>query len=556
MVSAATVLSACSTKSNEPSNQSNNPAPAPTTQDPNAVVDGGTFTIGSFSDITTLNPITSADTASSDVMKFIFSSLYDYNKNFDLEVNDRTDGAELPKVSADGLTYTVKLKSGLKWSDGSPLNADDYVITYQLLANKETGSPGYSGYEGVKEIKKVDDTTIEITLKEPDSRFIWSTNITPVPYKIFKDVKPVDVDGHAFGKDPAKTLYNGPYIWKEWNQKQYHKLERNTNFAGKKANIQEVIFKIYADQNTEVQALVAGEIDFISTVPVATLPAVTGKPGVKISENLGQSYDYLMFNFKDSAFPQGKTPFAGAKTRQAIGHAINRKGMIDSVLQGHGTPLNGPFLPNSWANDPSIATGYEYNVETAKKLLAEDGWKAGADGILVKDGIRFEFDLMTNSGNKRREGYIAVIQQNLAEVGIKVNLKPVDFSAIVDNYTKTSEFHALVLGWSLNSPDPDSESVFSSKYPPPAGQNSGLYKNEKTDQLWVDGYRTADQAKRKAVYAEILKEFKNDPPYIFLGVQNVMTTYRERVHFKDADQPVQSVSGGYLFHVHDWWVTK
>lgn len=548
-LSATLILTACSKKTDPGTN------PNPTTQDPNKPRDGGTLTVGSFSEITTLNPLFQEDTASGDLSVFLFASLYDYNRNFDLEVNDRTLAAALPKISSDGLTYTVKLKPGAKWSDGSPLTADDVVFTYQALANKEVASPGYSSYEGVKEVKKVDETTVQITLKDVDARFYYATNITPVPAKVFKDVKPADMANSPYGKDVSKTITSGPYVWKEWQEKQYHKLEQNPNYWGKKAHIGSVIFKEYADQNTEVQALLKGEIDFIETVPVATLPAVQGKDGIKVYESLGQSYDYLSFQFNSKAWPNGKNPFAGAKTRQAIGYAINQKGLVDSVLQGHGAPINGPFLPSSWANDSAVAVGFPFDVNKAKQLLADDGWKAGSDGILEKDGMKFEFDLMTNSGNKRRESYSAVIQQQLKDVGIKVNLKPVEFSAIVDNYTKNGNYQALLLGWSLSSPDPDSESILSSKYFPPGGQNSGFYKNEKTDALWIEGYRTTDQARRKDAYKKILQEFQADPPYIFLALQNQMTTYRNRVHWAEADKPQHSVSYGYFFHVHDWWVT-
>ncbi len=291
----------------------------------------------------------------------------------------------------------------------------------------------------------------------------------------------------------------------------------------------------------------------METVPVALLDVVKQKQGLSIYESPGQSYDYIVFNFDGKNFPGGKSLFEGKKTRQAINYALNRKGMVDSVLQGHGTLLNGPFLPGTWAFDEAAAKNFEYNVETAKKLLAEDGWKAGSDGILAKDGQKFEFDLMTNAGNVRRESYIAIVQQNLAEVGIKVNLKPMDFSALVDNHLGTGEFQTVLLGWSL-TPEPDCESIFSSAYFPPAGQNSGLYKNEKTDKLWIDSYRTSDQAKRRTFYAEILKEFGEDPPYVFIAQQNTMTAFNGRVHWKDADKPVHMLPYGYMFHIFEWWV--
>lgn len=553
MVSAATVLSACS-KPAETKNTGTTPAPAANT-DANTPKDGGALVIGGVSDIKTLNPLYIGDTASGDVANTLFASLYDYNRGFDFEVNDRTIAAELPKVSADGLTYTVKIKNNVKWSDGHVLTVDDIIWNYNIIRTPEAGITGIDAYEDVKEIKKVDDTSFSITLNKVDARFKYNINITPAPAHILKDVKPADLEKHAYGHDPKVTITSGPYVWKEWSQKQYNVVERNTAYWSKKANIQTITFKQYADQNTSIQALATGEIDYVAAIPVATLPAVQGKPGIKTFEGLGQSYDYLMFNFKDAAFPQGKSPFKGAKTRQAIGHALNRKGMIDSILQGHGVVLNAPFLPSSFAYDNKFQ-GFAYDAAKAKDLLKQDGWTPGADGILVKDGIKFEFDLITNSGNKRRESYIAVIQQNLADVGIKVNLKPMDFQAITGDITKKGTFHALLLGWSLNSPDPDKEGLFGSDKLPPGGQNYGAYSNKTVDKLWKDGYGTADQAKRKEIYGKILEEMEKDPAYIYLGLQNIIMGYKDVVKWADKDKPEPAVPYGAYFHIFDWWVTK
>jgi peptide/nickel transport system substrate-binding protein len=551
MLSTAMLVSACSSKTTD--KPGSTPAPA---VDPNKVVDGGNLILGEFSDIKTLNPMYADDTASTDLVNFVFAGLYDNTRNFDLEVNERTVAAALPEVSADGLTYTIKIKNNVKWSDGTPLTMEDVLFTYQMMRDPKAGYAGQSAYDTVKDIKKVDETTFQIILKEVDARFRYSLGIVPMPAKVFKDLKPEDYQANPFGKDPSKTIYSGPYVWKEWKEKQYNIVERNPNYWSKKANIQTITLKQYADQNTEIQALVAGEVDYVSAIPVATLPAVEGKPGLKTFEGLGQSYDYLMFNFKDDAFPQGKSPFHSAKTRQAIGFAINKKGMIDSVLKGHGVPQEGPFLSTSWANDTAISKGYPFNAATAKTLLAEDGWKAGADGILAKDGIKFEFDLITNSGNKRRESFMAIIQQNLADVGIKVNIKPLDFQAITGDITKKGTFQALLLGWSMNNPDPDKEGLFGTKQLPPTGQNYGSYSNTKMDQLWIDGYHAVDQAKRKAVYTDALKEMQADPAYIFLAAPNTIMGYKDNVHWADKDKPEPSVSTGYLYHAFDWWVTK
>ena len=111
----------------------------------------------------------------------------------------------------------------------------------------------------------------------------------------------------------------------------------------------------------------------------------------------------------------------------------------------------------------------------------------------MKDGHRFSFELQFNAGNSRREQVAAVIQQNLKDVGIEVKPKGIDFATWIDQNITPGKFPAILLSWSLSNPDPDAESIFSSKYYPPAGQNGGWYKNEKLDALWVKGQLTVDQ---------------------------------------------------------------
>lgn len=550
LMSLALLISACGKSS----------TPTPTTPeapkaDPNAPVDGGTLTLPTFSDLTTLNPIFANDTASTDVMNFVFAWLYDVDAKANVVVDQWSLAKELPQISADNLTYTVKLKDTPKWTDGQPVTADDVVYTFKTIANPDVGSMLISGFDKMKDIKAVDAHTVQITLSEVKADFIYSLTQPIAPAHILKDVPAKELQNHPFGKDPAKTVTNGPWKWTAWTQKQSATFEADpNNFAGK-PHIQTIIYKVYADQNTEIQAVVKGEVDLVGAVPVASLDVVQGKAGLKMLDQAGPVYDYLGFSFKDENFPDNYSPFKGAKTRQAITHAINRQGIVDSVLKGHGKLLNGPFLPGSWS-DAGTATNWPYDVAKAKQLLAEDGWKAGSDGILVKDGHKFVFKIQFNTGNKRREAVSAIIQQNLKEVGIQADIEPMDFSALVENIINPGKFQSLLLGWQLSIDPASSESVFSSNYFPPNGQNAGWYKNTKTDDLWKKASQTTDMAKRRDFYGQIAAEMSNDLPYVFLFQQNIMPVYRDRVHFAEKDSPVLTLPGGYLFHIANWWVTQ
>ncbi|BBH20031.1 peptide-binding protein [Paenibacillus baekrokdamisoli] len=521
-------------------------------------VDGGTLTISTFSDIVSINPMFINDTSSGDVENLIFAKLYDLDRNANLTVEPWSLASELPKISTDGKTYTIKLKNYAKWSDGQAITADDVVYTYNTIRNPEAASPGISQYDKIESVTKVDDQTVDIKLKQVYAPFQFSLYISMLPAHILKDVPLKDLKTNSYGVDPAKTITSGPWKWTEWKQGQYITLDTNPNYWGeKKPHIAKIVYKTYADQNTEVQALIKGDVQMTQAIPVTQIDAVKKHENINVILAPGPQYEYVQFNFKDENFPDKYSPFKGQKTRQAIANALNRQGMVDNVLKGSGQLMNSPFLPGSWADPGSEAVNYAYDSDKAKSLLAEDGWVAGKDGILVKDGHRFSFELQFNAGNSRREQVAAVIQQNLKDVGIEVKPKGIDFATWIDQNITPGKFPAILLSWSLNNPDPDAESIFSSKYYPPTGQNGGWYKNEKLDALWVQGQLTVDQAARTKIYHEIGKEISIDLPYVFLYQYGLpQGVDKTTVHWSEDDRPESTLGSGYLFHIINWWSDK
>ncbi|SET68502.1 peptide-binding protein [Paenibacillus sp. NFR01] len=559
------LFTGCSTNNNASNGNTPAESAAPTesaapeaTEAPaaDAPVDGGSIVLSSFSDIVNINPLLIGDTSSGDVANFLFASIYDIDRSGNIAAEPWSLAAELPQISEDGLTYTVKLKDTIKWSDGQPITADDIVYTVQTAINPETGSPLISSLDKVKKVEKVDEHTVKFTLSQVYAPFLYSLSMTPVPAHILKDVAPKEIQTNAYGTDPAKTVTSGPWKWTAWKQGESHTLDADPNYWGEvKPHIAQIVYKIYADQNTEVQALLKGDVDQVSAVPVTQVDAVKANDSIHVIQKPGPTYEYLGFNFDANNFPDKYGLFAGQKTRQAIAYALNRQGMVDNILKGVGALMNAPFLPDTWADPGDAAVNYEYSADKAKQLLAEDGWVAGKDGILTKDGHRFSFELQYNAGNSRREQVAAVIQQNLKDVGIEATPKAIDFSAWIDQNVTPGKYQAILLAWSLNNPDPDAESIFSSKYFPPAGQNSGWYKNEKLDQLWIDGYSTVDQEKRKEVYKELGKEISTDLPYVFLYQYGSAIGTGPRVHWAEEDAPEPSLGYGQYFHAIKWWVT-
>ncbi|SIP96843.1 ABC transporter substrate-binding protein [Paenibacillus sp. RU4T] len=565
------LVAGCSSNSNNGSNsnsgaKTNTPAStAPTDNtaanagatDPAGPKKGGTLTVGTFSDIVTTNPIYVADTSSGDAAYFMYSNLLDYDKDGNIVAQPWSLLESLPEISEDSKTYTVKLKANAKWNDGQPVTADDIAYTFDTLKNPEAASPGISSYDKVDKVEVIDPQTAKITLKSVYAPFINVLVSSIVPSHVLKDIPLKELEKNAFGTDPAKAVTNGPWKWTEWKQKQYLSFEKDANYWAKDVNdvnIDKVIYKIYADQNTNVQAIIKGDIDMVSGIPVTQVEAVKAK-GLNVLLAPGPLYEYMSFNFNKMNWGGKDSPFAGEKTRQAIAYALNRQGILDNVLKGTGQALNAPFLPGTWADPGADAVTYNYDVEKSKALLAEDGWVADPKtGILSKNGQKFEFELQYNAGNSRREAVSAVIQDNLKAVGITVTPKAIDFSSWIEQNINPGKFQAILLSWSLNSPDPDSESIFSSKYFPPNGQNSGWYNNPTLDKLWVDGYSTTDQEKRKEIYKQVAQQISTNLPYVFLYQYGTPEVLGPRVKYAAEDAPVAALSYGYFFGINKWWV--
>ncbi|MEK4360744.1 peptide-binding protein [Paenibacillus sp. FSL M7-1455] len=516
--------------------------------------DGGTLTFGSTSDIVSVNPIYVQDTASGDAEQFLFAKIFDIDRSGKVAVEPWSLAAEPMKISENGLEYTVKLKDNAKWSDGQPITADDAVFTIETVRNPKAGAPGITGFDKVSKVEKVDDHTFKVTLKEVYAPFQYVLAMEIIPKHVLKDVKPEEMQKYVYGTDPAKTVTSGPWKWTEWKQKEYLTFEANPDYWGPKPHIQKVVYKIYADQNTEVQALIKGDIDLANGVPVTQLEVLKSKDNLSVDPTPGPQYEYIGLNHKADNFKDKYVPWSSPKTRQAMAYALNRQGMIDNVLKGIGSVMDAPFLPGSWADPKEAATHYDYNPEKAKQLLAEDGWKPGKDGILEKDGHRFSFELQYNAGNSRREGVATVIQQNLADVGIEVKPKALDFSAWVDQNLNPGKFEAVLIGWSLNNPDPDQETIFGSKFTPPTGQNNVWYNNPELDKLWQQGTSTVDQAKRAEIYKEAAKILSTDLPYIFMYQYGAPTAMSKKIKFAEEDKPEATLAYGYFFHAINWWI--
>jgi peptide/nickel transport system substrate-binding protein len=349
-----------------------------------------------------------------------------------------------------------------------------------------------------------------------------------------------DINTDQFNRHPIGT---GPYKFKEWISSQKIVLEANDNYFEGRPNIDQFIYRIIPDMSTMFQELLSGGVDMMGLNP---LQYARKSETRRIRENYikfrypANGYTYLGYNLSNPLFKE-------IKVRQALSYAINRQSIIDGIMLGLGSPCTGPFSTVSWAYNPDVKT-YPYDPERARRMLAEEGWKPGPDGILVKDGRAFRFTILTNQGNNERIRTAEIIQQNLKAVGIDVSIRVMEWQAFLEQIDKRS-FEAIILGWGMGR-DPDLYDIWHSSKTKKGEYNFIGYKNAEVDRLLVEGRRTFDIEKRKKIYYRIHEILAEEQPYAFLYVPDALPIVHKR--FKG----IEPAPLGIFYNFIKWHVPK
>ncbi|PYI53136.1 peptide-binding protein [Paenibacillus flagellatus] len=500
-------------------------------------VDGGEITTAYLGDPQGFIRFWATTTTSTEVIDLVFSSLYKFNEKQDI-VPDLAVGQ--PTFSDDKLTMTIKLRNDVKFSDGKPVTADDVVFTYSIPINPDYTGPRKGAFEKMQKIEKVDDTTVKITFKEPHAGYIDMMIYNILPQHLLKDVPVKEMDKSPFFKQPVGS---GPYKLTEWKQGQYLSFVRNENYYNGKPAIEKVTAKIIPDANAMMAQLQTGEINVIG-VPADNLAAIEQytktNDKIKLQKGIaGSQYLFVAWNLNNPLF-QDK------KVRQALTMAIDRKGIVDSVVEGQGKVVNSQTPPTYWTYTDNVPK-FEFNADKAKQLLAEAGWKdTNGDGTLDKDGKNFEFEMQVNQGNKVREKGVTVIQQQLKKIGINVTPRVVESSAFTKNF-QGKNFEAIYYAWAISG-DPNPKGIWHSSEIA-KGLNTVSYSNPEVDKLIDEDLKTFDKAKRKELLNKVDALIAEDQPYTFLYSPTITMAYPSNLEGFNPNRDS-------LKEIEKWYFTK
>lgn len=446
--------------------------------------------------------------------------------------------AEKWDVSSDQLTYTFHLRKDLKFSDGSPLTADDVAFTLTLLHDKAyEGEVDISQYavKGGKEYKEgkatsiegiqvVDPQTIKITTEKVNSQAIFvlgGTVLSKAYYgKDYKQNTSLDYLKDLYGK----PLAAGPYKFEKYIPGQEVRFVANENYYAGKPKLQNFIYKITSG-DTKLQLFQTGEVDHTGLgTGDEVLEQAKALEFANIQIETAPSYSYIYMN-------NNKPYLKDKKVRQALIYGLDRKKYVDTALKGYGTVANVPIHPTSWAYTEEGVNKYEYDKEKAKKLLDEAGWKVGSDGIREKDGQKLKLSYFGPSSAKDSDLLIPIAKENYKEIGVEFNPEFMDFNTMLSKVNKGDYDLA-----SVSTPITSDPSETAGEYLSTANETSLGYKNAKVDELIQKGIETVDIEKRKPIYKELYKELSDDPPVILLNYRRTITGYNGNIKGIDPEK--------------------
>jgi len=497
---------------------------------------GGTLVTGNIGEPSVLIPMLAGDAASHDIAGLIFNGLVKYDTDLSLI----GDLAESWDVSDGGLVITFHLKKGVKWTDGVEFTADDVMFGYRTIINDKTPTAYSEDFKQVQKAEVIDDHTFKVTYGKPFASALSSWGSLVVLPKHLLDGK--DITKSPLGRDPVGM---GPYGLKKWISGQELILDSNKGYFEGRPYIDHYVYRIIPDPATMFLELQAGGLDMMSLTPLQ----YTKQTNTEYFRRNFWKFRYPTFAYTYMGFNLKYPLFSDIRVRHAIAYAIDKSEIVDVVLFGLGSVATGPYVPNTWPYNPKVKK-YPHDPEKALQLLAEAGWRdTDGDGILDKDGRPFEFTVLTNMGNTSRMNTATIIQWRLAKVGIKVDIRAVEWSTFINEYIDKRRFQAVILGWQIGL-DPDQYDIWYSGKTKEKEFNFVGYNNPEVDRLLEEGRRTFDIEKRKKAYYRIQEILAEDLPYIFLYVPDATPIVHAR--FKG----IKAAPIGIGYNLPKWYVPE
>ena len=475
---------------------------------------GGVFIEGVLGAPQFLNPLLSDNyPLDRELNSLIFDGLTRYGKTGELE----PALAESWSISEDGRTVTFTLKEDVLGHDGQPVTAADVAFTYGLLqADDYPGATAVRDLWQAVTIQVQDERTISFTLPELYSPFLDATTRAILPAHLLAGETAVSLQTSAFNTAPVGT---GPFMVEadsNWQENGRLRLLPNPEVWGDNTHIAALEFRFFPSEDVLLQAFMAGSLHAIIRVSDTALPLLAAFPETRLFTAPDSRYTTLLFNM-DTAHSDLLQWKLG---RQALVNALDRPALIDQVLHGQGLPLEGPYLPSSWAYNPSLLTTYQFDLATAVSQLNEIGWQLpeGA-AIRQKDGETLNLTLLTLDTPQLR-GMAEAVGQQWHHAGIDTQITLAANIAELRQYLDAGEFDVALIEF-VPSGDPDLYDFWSQEAII-NGNNVTSWNNRKASEALEVGRQVWPTVERRPFYNSFLRYYNQDLPAVTL-YQHVYT---------------------------------
>jgi len=389
-----------------------------------------------------------------------------------------------------------------------------------------------------------------------------------VPQHILGKLDPAEIPNSPFNRQPVGT---GPFKFKDWTSQQTLVLERfEAYYEPGRPYLDRIVFKVVSDNINLWLQVKSGDVDFMEGVPARdfnnlVLDWKAGNSNVRPLRYPGRQYDFIGWNLIDydnysanitaatdnqpeiSAMLEPNALFGSQKVRAALTMALDRTALVDLVTQGLATQMDGPIPPIFWAYNQAANQVWPYDPDLAKQYLKEAGWEdADGDGILDKAGQPFRFEMLSNSGNKRREQSLTVIQEQLANIGVAMQPRMVEPSLLFGRLLPTRNFDAVLIGWNASSNLELAPIFHSSNFFTPFCFTS-FYSTD-FDQWEMAARSLLDESKAQLMWDKVASLLSTELPYTWLYYRDDASALNNR--FKGA---IFDKRGAYI-NLEDWWI--
>jgi peptide/nickel transport system substrate-binding protein len=486
-----------------------------------ASTSGKTLTYAS-PDYTTINSILNTHDELPDI---IFSGLMTY----DAKGNPIPDLAASYKFDPASLTYTFHLRDNVKWHDGQPFTAADVKFTLDTLThNKDLEAAITDNYKEIQEVTVVDDHTVTITLSRPNAAMLNYLTIGILPKHLLEGK---DIMTDSFNQHPVGT---GRYKLVSWDKGQSITVEKNKDFYGTVPKIDTIIFKIIPDENAKAAQVKSGGVD-LAWLNAQNAASFRGNAAFTVYDFKTADYRAIAPNFQSSFWQQHK------EIIPLLGYALDKKAIVQSVLNGQGDVAYSPLQMNSAYNDSEVEHR-EYDPALFAQKIEALGWKRGDDGIYAKDGERLSFSVDTREYEEERVDIAKIASSQFKQAGVDMQVHIVPKL----NWKTLESF--LIGDAAPFDPDNGTYDLFYTG----ASGNYTHYTNPAVDRYLAQARASYDPAQRKDAYDQFQKAWAADPAFIMIAYLDGNYVCAKKITGLSTDRILGHHAVGVMWNVEDW----